>query len=157
MSGKLSRQASSSHNQISLVLVSDFWSLFVKSEVKKQIGRRWHCLSCNDFYSSRELKTLACRLFDWKPPSKKRLLKISSRSQFSNFPAFMWFTFRIFKARKISKPNMLQELRGADRKIVKMFLFFSHLVFFLSPGLAVTPTILRWTYKSSIRRNATNM
>ena len=34
-----SRQASSSHKQSSLVLVK-----FVKKEVKKQIGRRWHCL-----------------------------------------------------------------------------------------------------------------
>ena len=33
-------RASSSHNQSSLVLVSDC----VKSEIKKQIGRRWHCL-----------------------------------------------------------------------------------------------------------------
>ena len=39
------RQASSSHNQSSLVLVSDCQICqFVKSEVKKQIGRRWHCL-----------------------------------------------------------------------------------------------------------------
>ena len=34
------RQASPSHNQRSLVLVS----AVVKSEVKKQIGRQWHCL-----------------------------------------------------------------------------------------------------------------
>ena len=45
------RQASSSHNQSSLVLVSD-------CQIKKQIGRRWHCLTT----TVRALKTTKMHL-----------------------------------------------------------------------------------------------